>query len=100
MKRSSGPRKTANFSESIHQQLNMSVRAAGAAGSSYVLAAPSPSGLPHFRIPTISVPAIRQSNATCAKDVSNQEIGSSNVQPAGGHRLVRSRFPAPKLQSL
>lgn len=71
MKRSSGPRKTANFSESIHQQLNISVRAAG---SSYVLAAPSSSGLPHFRIPTISVPAIRHSDATCAKDVSNQEI--------------------------
>jgi hypothetical protein len=32
MKRSSGPRKTANFSRSIHQQLNMYALAAGAAG--------------------------------------------------------------------
>jgi hypothetical protein len=32
MKRSSGPRKTANLSESIHQQLNMYALAAGAAG--------------------------------------------------------------------
>lgn len=34
MKRSSGPRKTANLSESVHQQLNMYTLAAGAAGVS------------------------------------------------------------------
>jgi hypothetical protein len=32
MKHSSGPRKTANLSESVHQQLNMYGVAAGAAG--------------------------------------------------------------------
>jgi hypothetical protein len=41
MKRSSGPRKTANLSESIHQQLNMYAIAAAAAGVGVALAQPS-----------------------------------------------------------
>jgi hypothetical protein len=39
MKRSSGPRKTANLSESIHQQLNMYALAASAAGVALLAAA-------------------------------------------------------------
>jgi hypothetical protein len=40
MKRSSAPRKTANLSESIHQQLNMYALAAGAAGVSVLALSP------------------------------------------------------------
>jgi hypothetical protein len=37
MKRVSGPRKTANLSESVHQRLNMCALAAGAAGVSSIV---------------------------------------------------------------
>ena len=40
MKRSSGPRKTANLSESVHQRLNMYTLAAGAAGVSLLRLTP------------------------------------------------------------
>jgi hypothetical protein len=40
MKRSSGPRKTANLSESVHRQLNMYTLAAGAAGVSLLCLTP------------------------------------------------------------
>jgi hypothetical protein len=40
MKRSSGPRKTANLSESVHQHLNMYAIAAGAAGVGMLALAP------------------------------------------------------------
>jgi hypothetical protein len=40
VKRSSGPRKTANLSESVHQRLNMYTLAAGAAGVSLLRLTP------------------------------------------------------------
>jgi hypothetical protein len=70
MKRSSGPRKTANLSGSVHQQLNMYALAAGAAGMS-VLALTQPAGAKIVYTPTHHVVG---KNGRYKLDLNNDKI--------------------------
>src|ERR1700679_2216190 len=56
MKRSSGPRKTANLSESVHHKLNVYALAAGAAGVGILASAPPSEAKVVYTAAQITIP--------------------------------------------